>query len=96
MGPEPILFPVNFVNWMKRNSVHIFVAISALSLFDSLHLFLRGRGKRDRESNTDKKMHGVPFHRLIGPLAVGCRVLNLSHAGSILINISNKLFIIFT
>ena len=28
-----------------------------------------------------KKMQGVPFHPLIGPLAVGGRVLNLCHAG---------------
>ena len=37
-----------------------FVAISALSLFS-----LRGREKRERESNGDLKMHGVPFHHLI-------------------------------
>ena len=55
MCPEPILFPVNFVNWMKRDSVLIFVAISVLLILMPLFLsianiygyvlFLRGRKK---------------------------------------------------
>ena len=34
--------------WMKRNSMHYFVAITALSLF-ILPLFLRGREKEGKE-----------------------------------------------
>ena len=49
---------------MKRNSVHFFVAITALSLFILCIFFLEGKINRERESNGDKKMHGVPFHHL--------------------------------
>ena len=39
-----------------------FVAITALSLFILCLFFLEGEKKRERQSNCDKKMHGVPFH----------------------------------
>jgi hypothetical protein len=45
---------------MKRNTVHFFVAITAFSLFILCLIFLEGEKKRVRESNGDKKMHGVP------------------------------------
>ena len=40
---------------MNRNSVQFIVAITALSLFKSIPLFLRGREKMERDSNGDKK-----------------------------------------
>ena len=49
----------NIIKTMKRNTVHF---LSPLMLF--LLLFLEGEKSRERENNGDKKMHGVPFHRL--------------------------------
>ena len=48
---------------MKQNSVHFFVAITALSLFILCHFFLEEEKKRERKSKGDIKMHGVPFHQ---------------------------------
>ena len=49
---------------MKQNSLHFFVAITALSLFIQCLFFLEGEKKRERESDGDKKMHGVLFHHV--------------------------------
>ena len=40
-----------------------FVANTALSLFILCLLFFRGIEKEKRDSNGDKKNHGVPFHQ---------------------------------
>ena len=50
---------------MNQNTVHFFVAITALSLFILCLFFLEGDKKRERENNVDNKMHGVPFHQKI-------------------------------
>jgi hypothetical protein len=47
---------------MKRNSVHFFVAITALSLSTLCLFFLEGEKKREKESNGHKN-EKVPFHR---------------------------------
>ena len=44
--------------------MHFFVAITALSLCILFVFFLEGEKKRERESNSDKKMDEVPFHEV--------------------------------
>ena len=57
-----LLYNIQPMIKMKRNSVHLFVAIAAPSLYILCLFFLEVEQKRERESNSDKKMHGVPFH----------------------------------
>ena len=60
------------IAWMKRNSVRIFVAITAFLVYSML-LFLRGIEKEGKEEF--QKMHGVPFHRSHDQSEAGKRFL---------------------